>query len=254
MSGKAKVVAGLAALVVIGTGWYVVGLRPVATQEPLTLTTARRPGAIPSQRLPESVEGRSRVRPASPDAESAGSSAPKLPHTLPRSPNNLARRAGGAVAAPKSNAYGSETHAEADRFEQTKRTALSDPDPHERAGAIESLDSFDDAPILPVLARALDDPDPGVREAVVEQLRSAFDEPQLGLLSSALRDSDPQVRLAALRGIAASEEDARWPLIRSALEDADEDVRSAAAEIIQAAASGNSSPPAPDASEPRAPR
>jgi len=117
-------------------------------------------------------------------------------------------------------------------FDNAKRTALTDNDSAKRLEALETLESFDDERVLPVLAQVLNDRDPEVRMAALEQLANFDEDVPFETFANVIYDPDPEVRAEVLRILADSEDERVVALARSALNDPDEDVRAEAQDIV----------------------
>jgi hypothetical protein len=120
-------------------------------------------------------------------------------------------------------------------LQEWRHTALHDPDPDERSGAILMLSGENDPETLQVLTEAMTDRNAEVRLAAVEALGDFADEISPELLLPALRDRDPEVRFEAVGILGDMETPEALDLVRQSLEDPDEDVRSLAEGIIELA-------------------
>lgn len=115
--------------------------------------------------------------------------------------------------------------------EHWRDVVLNNPDPDERADALNQLD-YDDPAAMEVLVAALQDRDPEVRLTALDELWVNTDEPPLNLLASLLDDPEAEIRAEAVRMIGDSEDPGAVALLESVLGDSDEDVRSEAADAL----------------------
>lgn len=138
---------------------------------------------------------------------------------------------------PPSSA-GAEEESEGESFEQLAQKALNDPDPEERASAVEELwQSEDQRQAVAILLKILhNDREGDVRRAALDGLEEmeglAFDT----LAKVVLNDPDPSLRVRAVELIGQRGERGRKLvdfLKRVVKTDKDEDVRQAAMELLE---------------------
>lgn len=120
-------------------------------------------------------------------------------------------------------------------LQEWRDTALHDPDPDERSGAILMLSGEDDPETMQTLIEAMRDRNSEVRLAAVEALGDFSDNLKPDTLLPALKDRDPEVRFEAVGILGDMETPEALDLVRQSLDDPDEDVRSLAEGIIELA-------------------
>lgn len=122
------------------------------------------------------------------------------------------------------------------KFESLRSTATSDPDPDERADALETAAAmYDDDQALQLLRDGLKDPDPEVRLAALDDLWLQSDDLPFDELRTALSDDDADVRLEAVKILNDGDDDDErvQSLLKIAADDPDEDVSSEAQDMIE---------------------
>jgi HEAT repeat protein len=120
-------------------------------------------------------------------------------------------------------------------LQEWRHTALHDPDPDERSGAILMLSGENDPETFQVLIEAMTDRSAEVRLAAVEALGDFSEELKPEVLLPALQDRDPEVRFEAVGILGDMETPEALDLVRQSLDDPDEDVRSLAEGILELA-------------------